>query len=435
MSFTAIEHDLAAREHLGPRLSTHPTKIAEEIAVEKNVSTKTEIQFLPVRHPLDPLTSNEIKLATKILRDLSYFQNQMRIVTIVLLEPKDKIYVYNFQPNDEIVRQVIVVIRDPIRHLTLEMIIDLNNKNIRHVQERTDVQPSLISDEMIASDEALRSDKNLLAALEKRNLDINNIVFCPFGAGYRDPSDAPGKRRIFRPLAAVSGGKEDNHYAHPVEGIVITVNLDDMTVEVEDHYVVSVPTHTANYSSEGITSSNNIPWFPNGIRKDLKPLLVIQPDGPSFRVDGYQVMWQKWRFRVGFNVREGLVLHTIEYFDQEHWRSIIYRAAMSEMYVPYGDPNPSHSYKNVSDVGEAGLGLSMNSLVLGCDCLGDIYYFDAIVNNSQGEPILLKNAICMHEEDGGLLWKHTEGCTVRRTEVRRSRRLVISCIATVGNYE
>ncbi len=40
----------------------------------------------------------------------------------------------------------------------------------------------------------------------------------------------------------------------------------------------------------------------------------------------------------------------------------------------------------------------------------------------------------MHEEDYGILWKHADlhGGT---TEVRRSRRLVVSFICTVGNYE
>jgi primary-amine oxidase len=40
----------------------------------------------------------------------------------------------------------------------------------------------------------------------------------------------------------------------------------------------------------------------------------------------------------------------------------------------------------------------------------------------------------MHEEDYGILWKHVD-LPSGRTEVRRSRRLVISSIATVGNYE
>ena len=40
----------------------------------------------------------------------------------------------------------------------------------------------------------------------------------------------------------------------------------------------------------------------------------------------------------------------------------------------------------------------------------------------------------MHEEDYGILWKHNDmhGGT---SETRRSRRLVVSFIATVGNYE
>ena len=40
----------------------------------------------------------------------------------------------------------------------------------------------------------------------------------------------------------------------------------------------------------------------------------------------------------------------------------------------------------------------------------------------------------MHEEDDGILWKHTDFRT-GEVEVRRGRRLVISNIVTVGNYE
>jgi primary-amine oxidase len=107
------------------------------------------------------------------------------------------------------------------------------------------------------------------------------------------------------------------------------------------------------------------------------------------------------------------------------------------MYVPYGDASPSHNFKNVFDTGEVGVGVLANSLVLGCDCLGEIHYFDVCLNDPEGQPAPLKNAICMHEEDYSLLWKHLEynedGTT--RVEVRRSRRLVISSISTVGNYE
>ena len=71
---------------------------------------------------------------------------------------------------------------------------------------------------------------------------------------------------------------------------------------------------------------------------------------------------------------------------------------------------------------------------LGCDCLGAIKYLDAVINSLEGGSETIKNAICIHEEDTGILWKHWD-FRLNRTEVRRARRLVISTIATVGNYE
>ena len=105
------------------------------------------------------------------------------------------------------------------------------------------------------------------------------------------------------------------------------------------------------------------------------------------------------------------------------------------MVVPYGDPGPTQRRKNAFDVGEYGMGMCANSLELGCDCLGLIRYFDAHLCDSRGEPLTIKNAICMHEEDYGILWKHTDRRLPDSPEVRRSRRLVVSSISTVENYE
>ena len=113
---------------------------------------------------------------------------------------------------------------------------------------------------------------------------------------------------------------------------------------------------------------------------------------------------------------------------------IVYRASVSEMVVPYGHPGPMHAWKSAFDAGEWGLGRMANSLTLGCDCLGEIRYFDDVFADERGKPRTRSNAICMHEEDYGILWKHVDMVS-GRTEVRRSRRLVVSSIATVGNYE
>jgi primary-amine oxidase len=115
-------------------------------------------------------------------------------------------------------------------------------------------------------------------------------------------------------------------------------------------------------------------------------------------------------------------------------RPVLFRAAVSEMVVPYGHPGPMHAWKSAFDAGEWGLGRMANSLTLGCDCLGEIRYFDDVFADEKGRPHTRTNAICMHEEDYGILWKHVD-LVSGRTEVRRSRRLVVSSIATVGNYE
>jgi primary-amine oxidase len=73
------------------------------------------------------------------------------------------------------------------------------------------------------------------------------------------------------------------------------------------------------------------------------------------------------------------------------------------------------------------------SLELGCDCLGEIAYLDEVLPDSRGEPHTIKNAICIHEEDNAVLWKHVDKFT--GAETRRMRRLVVSFHATVANYE
>jgi primary-amine oxidase len=116
-------------------------------------------------------------------------------------------------------------------------------------------------------------------------------------------------------------------------------------------------------------------------------------------------------------------------------RPILYRGSLTEMVVPYGDPRPTQARKNAFDVGEYGMGMCANSLRLGCDCLGYITYLDAHLCDSRGNPLAIQNAICIHEEDYGILWKHTDRRLPDSPEVRRSRRLVVSSISTVENYE
>ena len=241
-----------------------------------------------------------------------------------------------------------------------------------------------------------------------------------WSAGNFGTADTEG--RVAKGLSWYRNGPTDNGYARPIEGLVALVDLNAMRVlRVDDHGRVPLATDDGNYGPSDVAP----------LRDDLRPIEIVQPEGPSFELDGFGLRWQKWRLRIGFTPREGLVLHTIGYEDGGRVRPIVHRASFSEMVIPYGDPSPTVFFKNAFDIGEHGLGPLTDSLELGCDCLGEIRYLDVSLADSRGAVTTLRNAICLHEEDDGLLWKHLDWRT-GVGEVRRSRRMVISSIATVG---
>jgi primary-amine oxidase len=307
----------------------------------------------------------------------------------------------------------------------VEAVVSLRRDAVESWKLVEDVRPALQMEEAINVLAALWDNPDWNAALERRGItDPSLVQIDPWPAGTFGVAHEAG-RRITRALAYLRESPEDNGYARPLEGLMAFVDMGRGEVlEVVDLGVVPFPPQSGSYYPE-----DNGP-----LRTDLRPLSITQPEGVSFTVEGNLVRWQKWSLRVGFDPLEGLVLHTVGYEDAGVLRPILYRASVSEMVVPYGHPGPMHAWKSAFDAGEWGLGRMANSLTLGCDCLGEIVYLDDIYADERGNPRTRPNAICMHEEDYGILWKHAD-LPSGRTEVRRSRRLVISSIATVGNYE
>ena len=139
--------------------------------------------------------------------------------------------------------------------------------------------------------------------------------------------------------------------------------------------------------------------------------------------------------RIGFTPREGLVLYTVGYEDEGGCGRSSTAPPLSEMVVPYGDPRPGQWRKNAFDAGEYNVGALANSLELGCDCLGEIRYFDAVMVNGAGDPVDDKERRLPAR--GGRR-PRLEALRHARRRLRRSgasRRLVVSFIATVANYE
>ena len=391
-----------------------------------SLHSSTQIQSTPTtsRHPLDPLSAAEIEKAVAVLKEQRSLSERVRFESIVLSEPPKEL-ILSFKEGDAVDREAFIVLFDNDTGATYEALISLNEGKVKSWDHVPGVQPRITVDEFYECELAVKKSPEFRAAIKKRGIeDVDLVMVDPWSAGNFGIEAENGVRLSFA-RCWVRSSPTDNGYARPIEGVIPVVDLNKMEViRVEDHGVVPLPPNPGNYAAE----------FVKGFRTDLKPLDIVQPDGPSFEVEGTGVSWQNWNFRVGFTGREGLVLHTISYEDQGRKRPIIYRASLAEMAVPYGDPAPQNFRKNAFDVGEYGIGTMANSLTLGCDCLGQIYYFDAILNDTRGGVVNIPNAVCMHEEDFGILWKHVDWRT-GHSEVRRSRRLVVSFIATVGNYE
>src|SRR5262249_17722344 len=150
-------------------------------------------------------------------------------------------------------------------------------------------------------------------------------------------------------------------------------------------------------------------------RSTVKPLRTSQPQGASFQVRGHEVRWQNWRFRFGMHPRSGLVLYTVGYEDRGKVRSVLYRASVSEMVVPYGDPG--WYFVNALDAGEYGLGTyGRSSLTPQTDAPENATFFSAVTHDQAGAAVVVPRAVALYERDGGLLWRHGG-------ESRRARQL------------
>jgi primary-amine oxidase len=377
-----------------------------------------------VDHPLAPLTSEEISAAVVIARSHARIDEDARFAYIGLDEPP-KAEVRAFSPGDLLDRRVRLVVVPGPRATVFDVVVSLAKGELVSFVEREDTRPGMLFEEAFGAIVALQENSEWQEAMRRRGIvDLDQVQIDPWPAGNFGEAHEEG-RRICRCIAYVRESADDNGYARPVEGVVGFVDMGRGEVlEVADYGVIPFPPERGSYYPEDAGE----------IRQDLKPIEIIQPEGPSFVVDGSLVRWQRWSFRVSMDPIEGLVLHQIGYQDRGRVRPIIYRASVSEMVVPYGDPGRMHGWKNAFDAGEWGLGRMANSLRLGCDCLGVVHYFDATFSSETGQPYSVPNVICMHEEDYGVLWKHNDVRT-GRDEVRRSRRLVVSFFATVGNYD
>ncbi|WP_241708705.1 primary-amine oxidase [Arthrobacter bambusae] len=371
--------------------------------------------------PFALTSAEDITAVRGVLADAGLFDGSIRIAYLGLLEPP--------RNAEAVDRRFRAFLHNVSTGAAQDVVVSVTHQEVvSKVELDTSVTGELpvIEEEFEVVEEILAQDERWLKALADRNLDVSKVRVAPLSAGVFEYPEEKG-RRILRGLAFVQEFPGDSAWAHPVDGLVAYVDVVSKTVDqVLDFGPVPVPEEHGNFTDPELTGP---------MRTTQKPIHITQPEGPSFTVhDGNHVEWEKWSLDIGFDVREGVVLHNVAFDDGDRRRSILKRASIAEMVVPYGDPSPVRSWQNYFDTGEYLVGQYANSLELGCDCLGDITYLSPVVSDAFGRPREIRNGICMHEEDWSILAKHSDLWSgVNYT--RRNRRLVISFFTTIGNYD
>jgi primary-amine oxidase len=373
-------------------------------------------------HPLDLATTEEFRAVREVLADAGLLGDSVRYCFAGLEEP-DKAAVLAHTDGERVDRRFRVLLLDMSGGPSRDVVVSASRGEIDSAVEldpATSGQLPIIDSEFEIMEEIVLASAEWCDALRRRGIDPATVRAVPLSAGAYYPEETG--RRMARVLGFRQDHEKDSPWAHPVDGVVAYVDLVAREVSrVVDHAPLPVPDEPGNFDD---------PEQVGPQRTTLKPIEITQPEGVSFTLEGNRLRWEGWDLRIGFNEREGLTLHQIGI----HGRPVVYRASIAEMVVPYADPSPVRFWQNYFDAGEYMFARYANSLELGCDCLGEIRYMDVVVADDDGSPRTITNAICLHEEDYGILWKHSDLFT-NASETRRQRRMVISFFTTIGNYD
>ena len=373
------------------------------------------------KHPLDPLDKSEIAAAVRILQAAANFPKTALFSTVQLNEPP-KSEVLSFKACEAFRREAFVIVLDREKNRTYEAIVDLRANKIASWKEIAGVQPLVFFGEYETLQKIVKADARWQAALRKRGItNFETVAVDGWAVGQVDPRFTG---RLMRGLSYLKGDSA-NYYGRPIEGVVALVNMNTRkVVDLTDTGVIPITPNSQDFDEKSIGK----------LREKPKPLLTTQPEGASYGLSGQEIRWQKWRFRYTMHPREGLVLHTVNYDDDGRIRPILYRASLSEMVVPYGDPDANWRWRAAFDVGEYSVGRLASPLEPKLDAPEHAQLIDATFADDLGKPYTLERAVAIYERDGGILWKHFDTVS-GKNETRRARELVMFFVATIGNYD
>ncbi|EEY66177.1 copper amine oxidase, putative [Phytophthora infestans T30-4] len=276
-----------------------------------------------IKHPLDPVTADEVRTVKQVLADAGYSSPEMRYAYVMLFEPDHATLDKFFEAGQltEIPREIGVLVLDQTTNVTRDFVVDVVARRIVKEVEldpKTDGQIPILDQDYWDGDSICKADPDYIAALAKRGItDLDMVRGEQFSAGVFGYEGEEGNRMI-RVLSFLKVEITHAMYGHPIDGLVAHADLTNRKVlKLVDTGYTHIPMESGDYLDPKITGP---------MRTDMKPLHIKQP--------------------------QGLTLHDISFNDRGRKRKILNRASVSEMVVPYGEPSPTHDWQNYFDAGE-----------------------------------------------------------------------------------
>jgi primary-amine oxidase len=380
-------------------------------------------------HPLDALTGSELHQVKAILTAAGKLGPQARFHSVDFDEP-EKAAVIAWRPGTALPRRAVAVVSEA--GTVHEAAIDLSAGRMTRWETVTG-EPALLFGEMTGAAEMALADLRMVQALAKRGFIPAQVYCLPLTTGNFGRKEEQGRRLLKVPCFAKPTGS--NHWARPIEGLFATVDLKTgKPIDVTDTGTVPVSAEALGYDEAEVATRG-------ALRPETKAASLSQPGGDNIAIEEGRFVWDIWRFHLRADMRPGSVLSMVEVRDGARWRSVAYQMHLSEIFVPYMDPDQSWYWRTYMDSGEYGFGNLLSPLRGGVDCPSYGRFLNVTMPQDDGEPIQIPKAICMFERSiGDPAWRHYE--IVGRSPQdqtpaagRPASELVVRSAAAIGNYD
>jgi primary-amine oxidase len=356
-------------------------------------------------HPLDPLSASEITAVTTALEKAGRLTGEVRVVTIELSEP-DK-------AQRTQARAARAVLYDWASGVTTEFTIDLQSRAVSAPTTVATDNPPVRRVIIDRATEIALADRRVTDALTRHGVKAVDRVTFLGGLNEGMPLQRRGSAV---PLVVVPFLWDPIGDDIVVEGLRVRVDLARGTVDD----IFDAPVRARGETAPATRAPAGRP---------LRPLVVTQPNGPSFSVRGSEILWDRWRIHFGVHQRRGLEIFDVSIVEGTSMRPVLYRAGLSELITPYGDPEYRSWYpRDAGDYGMSGYSADRASAIVGEDAPANAVFAPATWADHRGRVVTVPRAVAIYERDGGILWRHGGRSS-------RARQLVLSGYCTIDNYD